>query len=1026
MINLCSNGKYEFFNKGDIIYKIGEQAEKFFILLNGEAINYKPKRKLVKMTKKEYVLLLKKIKDSNDPYLLKKTILINKETMDINEYEIPRLIEKLSRIHLIRLDLERKKYFMIRLEGKYTKAFESFIEEIDAGIITSDCTPEDIKAKLYHMTGLTESDKEEDEIIFNEEKYEVSVFNYEENGVFANADYFGENGNNAIDRKRTQFIVAKVDMQCMSISNDIYQKNILAEFQKLKNKEISFLNDNCIFKNIQKGTFLNHYFKYFTIEEYWRGENIFIEMQKTEKIYFIKEGRIELNLYTNIMKMHNYAKELMNINSEITNHFKNEEKLPQLNFQPKDYMEILKKKKFVSLFLFQDNDMLGIEEAFYGFKRLYRATVCSDRAFLYSIPINKFKKMVEFEPKIIEDFKSYSFMKICNLIQRLSNIKNDRLKFIDGNYKEDNTQKNFNYESVNREKNEKKASSEITIINQVNLNTKLTSQSEVNLLIQTDKNKYKAKKNKKEKVKSKKIKKSQESIVDELARYYQDYQNWNKHLNKKLDLMLNPQINEFQFYKQINYELNTIKDLKCDIDKIRNNSIANILPKIRGSYKLSKLNSLSRRIETTSDNENSNNSNMKGKENKIEEFINIEENDNCESSDDSLPIIQRKPKVKTSNNRHSIHGTKLYKEKISTKNLNQTINESGELIINNNENNNNNNSNPNISIKINPNAYTTRFSSSILNKNKRTNTSQSNLFMTNVAAKNNNDPLANLNNEKNLALEHQLNISIEMINYNHGNISSRSFRDAEIRGTISSERNKAMNDKSPLRFSKAKTTVNSRINTKFNSIDEESIKATASYDNININNTEENKDNNSHSKSKNKINNNNNENNKVNKFQEKPENPEIKKDLINYNFFNIRRIETTEESSEDNSKNQKDQFGCTKLILSQSLNLKTNKLKRLHREHMPRYYSNKFSANTFIEQLDDLNENKKEEEEKFSPQRQFKKQGTYDPIENLILKKSSCFVPFSVDNSVNGIKKLNKRIQMLAPKKKYNFIINNY
>lgn len=1017
MIILCSNVKYEFFNKGQIIYKIGEPAEKFFIVLNGEIKVFKPKKKLVKMTKKEYVLMLKKILDSKDPYLLKKTILSNKETMDINEYEIPRLIDKISRIHIIRLDLERKKYFMIRLEGKYTKTFENFIEEIDAGIIASNCTPEDIKIKLYYdQSIMTESDKEEDALIFDEDKYDVSIFDYEENGVLTNGNYFGENGNNAIDRKRTQYIVANKDTECMSISNDIYQKNILAEFQKLKNKEISFLNDNCMFRNIQKGTFLNHYFKYFSTEEYFRGENIFLEMQKTEKIYFIKEGRIEINLYTNVLKMHNYAKELMNINSEIINHFKEEEKLPILNFQPKNYMENLKKKKYVSLFLFKDNDMLGIEEAFYNFKRLYRATVISDKAFLYSIPINKFRKMVDFEPKMHDDFKKYSFMKICNLIQRLSNIKNDTLKFIDGNYKEDNIKKNSINEKANKEKCEKKASSEITVTNQVNTTRPTYTDSNVNL---TDKNKNANKKNYKNKT-NKKLKKSKESIVDELARYYQDYQNWNKQLNKKWDLLLNPQKDEYQFYKQINYELSTIKDLKSDIDKLRKNSVSNILPKIQ-SNRYSNFSTPRKPIETTSDNENSDSkrkfnyknktrsnnnskSNSKSKQSNSpqnrneEQKMNFEEKIKCESSDESMPKNQKKSNNKLSN-WHSINGTKFFKGKISSKNLNKTMDES---LINSNNINNNNISNPNISLKINTNAYTTRFSTSIFNKNKRINISNSNLFITNAPKII--EPLPILN-EKNSALEHQLNMGIETINYNHGNISSRSFRDVDIRGTDKQE-------KSLLKSSKEKTNLNTRNNTKVNSIDEESLKASF---NTNVNNNNKN--------SKSNLNNISNINS-----PKKVENLDTKKDLINYNIFNLRREEETEESGE--KKENKDPFGSTKLILSQSVSLKTNKLKRLHKEYMPRYYSNKFTNNSYFEHLDEINENikneNKKEEEIFSPKKELKRLVTNDPIDNLVVRKSSNFVPFSVDNSIDGIKKLNKRIQMLAPKKKYNFIVNNY
>ncbi len=524
--------------------------------------------------------------------------------------------------------------------------------------------------------------------------------------------------------------------------------------------------------------------------------------------------------------------------------------------------------------------------------------------------------------------------------------------------------------------------------------------------------------------KNKKIKK--ESIADELARYYKDYQNWNKVLNKKWDLLLNPQSDEFQFYKQVNYELNAIKDLKIDIDKIKNNSIANILPKINNinnNYNPSLLNSHSKRIETTnSDNENSNDSNMKAAHElnnsnikyKYSEKINIEDNSNCESSDDSLPKIQKEQNSRLCN-RHSINGTKLYKGKISSrKNLNKTMDESlTDNDNNNNDNNNNSCSNTNISLKVNPNSYTSR----IFNKIKP----QSNFFMTNIG-KTNIGPSLNLNEKISSDLEHQLNLSIETINYNHGNISSRSFRDPDIRGKSNSEKKKSgKQEKSLIKLSREKSLINSRKNTKFNSIDEESNKATASFDSNKIDDSNSNSNNNN--------NNNNNRNNSIcsnNSSSEKLQNSKVKKDVINLNIFNIRTSEITEEESIEQNKKKQDDFGSTKLILSQSVNLKTNKLRRLHHEHMPRYYSNKFSTNSSIEELDDFIESKQEEEKSFPKKNSKRRITPNDPIENIILKQSTCFVPFSVDNSIKGIKKLNKRIQMLAPKKKYNFIINNY
>ena len=311
------------------------------------------------MLKKDYILLLNKIYLSNDPYLLKKTINSNKK-MDINEFEIFRLIEKIQKIEYLKLDIEHRLFNIMKIEQKYPKDFSEYLDDIKAGITNSKTSIENIKAKLYENSDASEIEKEEDSIVFDEKIYEILVFRYEIVDILTTGGYFGENGNNSNERKHSQFIRSAKDTICLSFSNDIYQKNILLEYQKLKNQEISFLNDNSIFSNIKRGTFLNHYFKYFNIEEFSRGEKIFVEEQKVEKIFIIKEGRIEINIFSNLINLHSYTSELININTEIHNLFKQDLDIPKLSNQPKNYMESLKKNKNYSIFLLQENDMLGI------------------------------------------------------------------------------------------------------------------------------------------------------------------------------------------------------------------------------------------------------------------------------------------------------------------------------------------------------------------------------------------------------------------------------------------------------------------------------------------------------------------------------------------------------------------------------------------------------------------------------------------------------------------------------------------
>ena len=141
------------------------------------------------------------------------------------------------------------------------------------------------------------------------------------------------------------FKLIEIDSILLSLPNDLYQKNIHQELQKLKNKEISFLNDNFIFSNIKRGTFLNHYNKYFKIEEFPRNSNIFLEENLVDKIYFIKDGRVEINLQTNLFKLHQYTSDLIKINPDINTFFKDDVLVSNLINQPKNYIEDLKKKK---------------------------------------------------------------------------------------------------------------------------------------------------------------------------------------------------------------------------------------------------------------------------------------------------------------------------------------------------------------------------------------------------------------------------------------------------------------------------------------------------------------------------------------------------------------------------------------------------------------------------------------------------------------------------------------------------------
>lgn len=387
-----------------------------------------------------------------------------------------------------------------------------------------------------------------------------------------------------------------------------------------------------------------------------------------------------------------------------------------------------------------------------------------------------------------------------------------------------------------------------------------------------------------------------------------------------------------------------------------------MLPLIN-SHQLGKLDTPSKILMATSDLENSNMKNyeLNTSMNKIE---NIEEQQS-ESSDDS-EISQKIEPNNNINNSYKSKGIKannMNNSSIKHKNINNSMDDS---TINKN----------NISIHSNHNGYSAKFSSSLINKHKKA--AQANLFMTNISSKVETLPLLK---DKTSELEKNLNNSIEAINYNYGDTGLKSFKDKEKTSTNPTignfRKSKPALNLEKTNHEKIPNIITNRTNHKLNSI-----------------------------------------NNSINE-----ENENI---LSVVNTKSTQKVETygnacTNDNTEQSSKTKViDNFGSTKVFLLQSSKLKSNKLKRMYQENIPRYFNNRLNTSS-ADEPNNCNIEINEE----TPIQVNKKDFSNEKI-NPYVSKSPKFIPFSVDNSVNAIKKFHKKIQMQAPKKKYNFIINKY
>ncbi len=82
---LTLNSKLEHLKKDEILFRIGDKGEKFFIIIQGIITVLKPKQILKAIPVREYLSILSNLKNSDEIYLYDKMVNANVETFLIKE-----------------------------------------------------------------------------------------------------------------------------------------------------------------------------------------------------------------------------------------------------------------------------------------------------------------------------------------------------------------------------------------------------------------------------------------------------------------------------------------------------------------------------------------------------------------------------------------------------------------------------------------------------------------------------------------------------------------------------------------------------------------------------------------------------------------------------------------------------------------------------------------------------------------------------------------------------------------------------
>ena len=427
--------KYFHLEKDKILFKIGEEPDNFYLIINGKIGILKPVSYHSEMTGLEYFFHIEELKKKKEIYILKQTLEKNKTVFryDYNDINI---------VNTVVMKILIEDYFSFGINYYNSRKIEDILKicgfKENYFNIIFDISLKDDKEYVSKMEriilkkipkikkGLIEKYRH---LTSESGKFRVTLFKYESIVELGNNFFFGDT---ALDKTTTRNATIKTveDTDLCYLELDYYKYYLKEEKRRLTMKEVLFLVDNFFFKNISPQYFEKKFLTNFIYEEKYLNEFIVRESEPAEFIYFIKKGTCDIYIKKNIFEIYNlisYLSQLQtdpdfNLNECLNNNFKN------------DFMTLekeFKEVKKVKLFNLNIIDVIGLESIYFGLNYLYNVKVTSRTVSYYKIEIKHLMTILQDEPICYYDFKHDSYKKVNVLLQRLKNINQINMEIID-------------------------------------------------------------------------------------------------------------------------------------------------------------------------------------------------------------------------------------------------------------------------------------------------------------------------------------------------------------------------------------------------------------------------------------------------------------------------------------------------------------------------------------------------------------------------------------------------------------------
>ena len=452
--------KFEEYESGEIIFKIGDPGENFYFILGGNVSVLKLKEiPNIQMTYMEYIRYCIYLLNQGEEYLLNEVLKANEAILSVSSIEDIKTINKIVFMKKLNQDISKK----ITNNKQLKSYFQMYMQRYSDYDMRQDELDYFEQEKIKGKQGAAKEWEEyitkrcsllvSEEVFFQSyenvmtdfEPKKIICYSYEPFLYLGAGLFFGDTALDFENNKRNATIRAEEKTYLAYLQREDYL-NIISPMNKITRlKEIEFLYTNYFFMSINSHIFEKNFFHLFSHKEYYHGSILFSQGTIPRSIILVRSGRISLDLKCSIIDIQNLIKFLFDniflnpIFQRLSNAQKNrympieriiniksyinDPILMRLKTHNNDFINEMKVVRNYTITILTNNEIIGLEEIFLRMPYITKASVINSKVDCYELSLANLDKLLNCGKEVILYYTKYSMNKISTLIERLQNIK---------------------------------------------------------------------------------------------------------------------------------------------------------------------------------------------------------------------------------------------------------------------------------------------------------------------------------------------------------------------------------------------------------------------------------------------------------------------------------------------------------------------------------------------------------------------------------------------------------------------------